>query len=647
MTDTTRVEPGPGPYDDRVVFDIETDGLLRDLTKVHLLTIKLPAESTVAFRRNSEMDNIEEGLRALMAYASRGGLVVGHNIINFDIPAIKKVYPWFDLPQRQVFDTLVFSRLRHADFSDIDPKLIKAGLLPKSLYGSHKLEAWGHRLGTLKGEYTGDTRIADEAERKARKWAEWNPDMEAYGIQDCEVTDSLFRYLDPQSYSQRAIELEHKVRYIVSRQERYGVQFDVEKAAQLYAALAARREELHRKLRETVPGAYWPDGKVFTPARDNKARGYVAGAAIQKIRWEDYNPDSSRHTVRYFKTRYGWEPDSFTETGDPKLDAEVMTGLNYPEAPLLAEYDLVQKRIGQLAEGQQAWLKQVRADGRIYGSVNTNGAVTGRMTHSSPNLAQVPKVGTMHGKECRELFGPPPGMVQVGCDASSLELRDLAHYVARWDGGAYAKAVVEGTEEDGTDVHSLNTKALGMEPQKVYVILGRSMKGRNCGKTFIYAWLYGAGDAKIGRIVGQSQSHGKRLKESFLRKSPALKQLKDAVAHACKTYGHLLGLDGRILHVRSAHAALNTLLQSAGAVVMKQALVILDEDLQSRGFVPGVDYEFMLNVHDEFQLAALQEIAHEIGKAAQSAIRRAGEHFNFRCPLDGQYKVGQNWADTH
>jgi hypothetical protein len=642
-----------------IVFDIETNGLLDELDRIHLLTVCRGVGMIDVYRRNETEDTIAEGLRNLMESVEWAGEVIaGHNVIAFDIPAIKKVYPWFAVPESSVFDTLVFSRLKFPDLFPFDVKAKLKGTLPGKLAGRHSLEAWGYRLGAMKGEYEGDPLLmfrlmgagmspaAAEKEMKRRKWEAWNPAMEEYGVQDAVVTRKLLDHLNPERYSPEALALEHRVQWIVQRQVRHGFHFFEDKAIDLYGTLTARRSELARTLKDTVPGAYWQDGKVFTPKRDSKAHGYVEGAPLSKIKWEAFNPTSRCHIVRFLTKTYGWQPMKFTDGGDPAMDDEVLSALDYPEAKLLAEYFMVEKRIGQLAEGDEAWMKRVRND-RIHGDVNTNGAVTGRMTHSRPNLAQVPKVGTPYGAECRALFGPRPGYVQVGADASGLELRCLGHYMARWDDGAYARAVVEGSSEDESDVHSLNTKAIGLEPKKVYTLSGTTSKGRDFGKRFIYAFIYGAGDAKIGQIVGKSRGYGTKLRAMFLKKTPALKKLIDAVQSKAKTTKTLRGLDGRTLHIRSSHSALNTLLQSAGALVMKQALVFLDDSLQAAGHKPGVDYEFVANVHDEWQIECRKEIADEVGRTAVASIRRAGDHFEFRCPLDGEAKQGASWADTH
>ena len=331
---------------------------------------------------------------------------------------------------------------------------------------------------------------------------------------------------------------------------------------------------------------------------------------------------------RMLSSLYGWKPTEFTDAGTVKMDETTLEGLKYPEVPLLIEYLTVEKRLGQLSEGKQAWFKAVKADGRVHGRVNQNGAVTGRMTHSSPNMAQVPSSTSLYGPECRALFGVPKGKLQVGADASGLELRCLAHFMGRWDGGAYSKVILDG------DVHTTNQHAAGLE-------------SRNDAKTFIYAFLYGAGDAKIGSIVGKGAKRGAELKAQFLKGLPALDSLIKAIQQTVRKQGYLKGLDGRRVHVRSAHAALNTLLQGAGAIVMKKALVLLDERLQENGLIPGLNYEFVANVHDEYQLEVDEELAETVGAAATDAIFRAGQHYGFRCPLAGEFKVGNNWHDCH
>jgi DNA polymerase I len=291
-------------------------------------------------------------------------------------------------------------------------------------------------------------------------------------------------------------------------------------------------------------------------------------------------------------------------------------------AQLVKEYLLIQKRIAQV----ESWLEAVKDDGRVHGKVITNGAVTGRMTHSSPNMAQIPNAGSVYGHECRECWTVDEGNVLVGCDASGLELRMLAHYMKDKE---YTDAVTKGSSKDGTDVHTKNQKAAGLQT-------------RDQAKTFIYAFLYGAGPAKIGSIVGGSAKEGQKLIDAFLKATPSLQTLRNTVAkYASK--GFVPGLDGRKIWVRSEHAALNSLLQGAGAIVMKQALVLLDERIRKL----KLRAKFVANVHDEFQIECHREDAELLGSTAKQCIIDAGVHFNLRCPLDGEYKIGRNWKETH
>jgi DNA polymerase I-like protein with 3'-5' exonuclease and polymerase domains len=591
------------------IFDLETNGLLDEVTKIHCLVIK----NTETGEVSSYVDDaIEGGLRILQKSAVP---IVGHNIIRYDIPVIKKLYPWFGVRQSLVLDTLVLTRLIHTNIKDTDAKLLKLGKLPGKLFGSHSLAAWGHRLGNYKGDYDGG-------------WETFSQEMLDYCVQDVEVTAHLFRTLQDANYPQMAIDLEHQVAWLMGKQERNGFHFNEKAAAELYATLSQRRGELDRELRDYF-GSWVVQLPDFIPKRDNKTLGYKANVPVKKSKEVLFNPSSRDHIANRLTTLYGWEPKDFTDGGKPQVDEVILSKLEYPPCKLLTEYLLVQKRISQLAEGDQAWMK-LSKNGKIHGSVNTNGAVTGRATHAYPNISQVPAGRAPYGKDCRSLFGVPEGWTLVGADASGLELRCLAHFMAKYDGGSYGKVLLEG------DIHTENQKAAGLS-------------SRDQAKTFIYGFLYGAGDAKIGSIVNGTASEGKRLKGKFLRSLPALGRLSEAVKEAAKR-GFLIGLDGRRLHIRSSHAALNTLLQSAGALVCKKWLVILEEELQSAGLKHGWDgdYAFCAWSHDEVQIACRNpDIATKVANLATSCVPKAGEYFNFRCPLAGEAKMGVTWHDTH
>ncbi len=590
-----------------LVFDIETDGI-ENYTVIHTMTILDTA--TQEYERY-DLKAVPQGIKRL----ANADIIIGHNVIGYDIPVIKKLYPWFT--HRKVLDTMVWSRLAFADIKEIDFNNCQKWQMPKKLIGSHSLESWGFRLRVYKDNFG-----------KTTDWKTWSQEMSDYCEQDVRVTYQLLQVLQKKNISAEALELEHQVATVVQRQVKHGFLFDIPKAEKLYATLIARKDELTKEL-QTVFKPWYVKVKEVLPKKNNSKRGITAGCPYTNIKLVEFNPASRHHVAYQLKKLYNWKPKEFTPNGEPKIDDEVLETLDYPEAKLLAEYFMVNKRLGQLADGDKGWLRLVKPDSRIHGGVITNGAVTGRMTHTNPNIAQVPKASDKvpYGKQCRELFHVAPGYKQVGCDASGLELRCLAHYMARYDGGAYGKVILEG------DIHTVNQVAAGLPT-------------RDDAKRFIYAYLYGAGDEKIGEIIGKGKKEGRKLKKQFLEKTPALRQLKEAITTAIEKKGYLVGLDGRHLKIRSAHAALNTLLQSAGALVMKKALVILDTELQ-RQYIPGQDYEFCANIHDEWQIEVREELAATVGQMAADAIFKAGDYFKFRCPLAGEYKIGNNWMETH
>ncbi|GBG55173.1 DNA polymerase [Sporomusaceae bacterium FL31] len=680
-----------------LLFDLEANGLLETITKIHCVTISkvnvtpeelysLPPEELIerfkaGIKTKYRPDEVPEALKRIQKALNYGEPICGHNIINYDTEAMHKVYPEFFKVLREqchlVYDTLVLSRLIYSNIKDLDAPLLRSGKLPGKLYGSHSLRAWGHRLGVLKGDF------ALHTEEDEDMWAIFTEEMLEYNFQDVVVTEHLAGRIFSKKYSEIAIRLEHEIQWLMCQQQRNGFPFDTAKALVLEEVLRVRLEELKAVLMDAAPPI--PD-KDFIPKRDNKKMGYVAGQAVK--RFKKFNPNS-RQMLEYIITKHykyrPEEPDLYNVSDELKQqcssEEELMyailrmglplkideTTFNFikedPEAPeelqqlavLFEEYFTVTKRIGQLVDGKQGWLKNVKEDGNIHGSVNPNGAVTGRATHSSPNIAQVPKVqfggdkqplkGSegKYGYDCRELFTVPEGWYQAGVDASGLELRCLAHFLYPYDSGYYAEAVVFG------DVHTLNQEAAGLPT-------------RDNAKTFIYAWLYGAGDAKIGKIVKGDKLVGKRLKAAFLSKNPAIANLKKAIETALVAEMYrgrvrkwrkkwLKGLDGRQLHVRYLHAALNTLLQSAGALICKKWLVETERILvEEKGLAHGWDGDFCICawVHDEFQAACRsEEIAKVVVETAQEAMRRTQEFFGFRVQLDTDGKIGKNWAECH
>ena len=598
-----------------LIFDIETDALLDSLTAIHCMVI-LDAETGQVFNCKNMKNSLTDGeylsIEAGISMLQDADEISGHNIVKFDIPAIQKVYPKFN-PKGKIFDTLLTSKLVYPDIGEIDDRNIRKGRFPKKLRGKYSLKAWGYRLGELKGEYC----------EQEDCWAEWSIDMQRYCEQDVMVTKKLFDLLRSKSISEEAIKLEHQFAQIIFNQEQRGVYFDKVKAVELAAQLTEEKIKLEHKLKETFPNEIKEE--TFIPKVNNSKRGYIKGEPFVKKIEIEFNPASRQMIADRLIKKYNWKPKKLSPTGLPVIDEEVLEELNFEEAPLLKEYFLVIKTLGQLADGKNAWLKLIEADGAIHGRVDTIGAVTGRCTHNSPNLAQVPAVGGFMGKECRELFRAREGYKLVGTDASGLELRCLAHYM---NDEEYTHEILNG------DIHTKNQLAAGLPT-------------RNNAKTFIYGFLYGAGDAKIGSITGKGAKEGKAIKERFLKSLPKLKKLTDGVKHKIKTRGYLKGIDGRILKVREQYKGLNVLLQSAGAIVMKKALCILNDDIKAKGWKINEDIAFVLNVHDEYQAEVKPELVEEYKVMAVEAIRKAGEYFGFRCPLTGEAKVGDSWYDTH
>lgn len=596
-----------------LLFDIETDGFLENVTKIHCLVIKDTKDNKVYTYRGSAPYEMEEGLDHLTC----GDVVVGHNIIKYDLPVIEKLYPLAKVPLEKIVDTLVLSRLIWPNIGEWDSKLVHNGTLPGKKWGSHSLEAWGYRLEKMKGEYiTWFKEQAGDDYKPGDEWLHFNGEMLDYCIQDVEVTQALYDRAIAKEYSPAAIKLEHETAYVCARMERSGWPFNVAKAGELYGELAGQRQVILDKMKET-----------FEPEVIKRVSEKTGKQLKDKV--IEFNPSSRQQIGERLIRKYGWKPKEYTPNGQPKIDETILKALPYPEAQELADYFMLEKRIGQIAEGDNAWLKLER-DGHIHGSYNTNGAVTGRATHQSPNLAQVPSVRSPYGPECRGLFTVRPGFKLVGADLSGLELRCLAHYMFKWDNGEYAEEVVNG------DIHTKNQTAAGLPT-------------RDNAKTFIYSFLYGAGDDKIGSVVGAGAKEGKRLKEAFLSATPALARLRDAVVTASKR-GYLIGLDGRKLHVRSEHAALNTLLQSAGALISKQWLIEIDKAASAKGLKYGWDGDWVMLgwIHDEVQLGFTAKGDYEeFGQMVVEAARTAGKVFEFKCPIDAEFKSGQTWYDTH
>jgi len=575
-------------------FDIETDGL--KATKIHCICAMLNDDEPTVYNFIGE-DNVRQFEEWLLSEDVR--TIVGHNIIGFDIPTLRLVsgFKW-DFAVR---DTLVLSRLANP-----------------SLDGGHSLRNWGNKLGNFKDDYDGG-------------WETYSTEMLKYCQQDVRVTKVLYRHLEKQleDVEEQAIDLEHEVFRIIKGQEDNGMSFDEVKAFNLLAELKEKVLTIEDKVHERFkPLPTFVELTVLKNPKRKDGTNSVAyqkqldrGAFFQRSVWgymdyPTFNLASRQQVARHLQ-HFGWKPKKFTDKGSIIVDEKALAGVDIPEAQLILEYFTISKRVAMV----KSWIEAVdEGDSRVHGRVNSCGAVTGRMTHSKPNLAQVPASYSPYGKECRELWIVPKGKKLVGMDASGLELRMLAHYM---DDKDYTEEILNG------DIHTANQVAAGLQ-------------SRDSAKTFIYAFLYGAGDGKIGEVVGGTAKDGKKLKADFLNNTPSLRKLRGDVRQRSEK-GWLRGLDGRKLWIRSPHLALNTLLQSAGAIVMKQALILLEK----YAILYNIDYKFVLNVHDEIQSEVREDQAEQFGQLAVSCMQRAGEDFNLNCRLDGEYKVGETWEQTH
>lgn len=598
----------------RLIFDIEGDGLLDTVTRIHCIAAVDPDTGE---RLDWKPDQLSDAYSTLQS----ANTLYAHFGIGYDYRALDKV-AGVRFPTSVEQDTVVAARLIHPDLKTSDTSLVRRGVLPGNLHGSHKLEAWGRRLNCHKAAYEGP-------------WDVWSPEMHDYMIQDVEATYALWKHLDLDKQSQQALTLEHRIARVCNEMTAAGWPFDRDKAVALHAQMQTEYAALERELVAEF-GTWQEIDKVFVPKRDNARFGYKAGVEVTKYKDVTFNPTSRQHIFKKLM-ELGWKPEVFTDSGLPRVDDAVLETLadDFPPATKIARYLMLSKRLGQLADGNQAWLRVLGPDGLIHASYNPNGAVTGRASHFNPNIAQVPALKNRKGgiqpfgRECRELFHVPEGWVQLGADMSGLELRCLAHYLAPMDGGEYARVLLEG------DIHSFNQRAAGLP-------------ARDMAKTFIYAWLYGAGAAKIGKIVNGTAAQGRALIEQFLEAVPAVATLKGKVANNVGIEGQLRGLDKRLLPIRSEHAALNTLLQSAGAVLCKQ-WVCDAYDTCSQSYTPGWsgDFVFLGWIHDEIQIAVRQGLEDKVGEIVTTCAKEAGKPFGFRVPLASEYKTGRSWADCH
>lgn len=596
-----------------VFIDIETDGLLFDLTRTWVVVCKTSTDILTFYPHDNEED-----VQALNDLLSEATTIVGHNIMMFDLPVLNKLYG-ISYDYNKIFDTLIVSRLLKPDRES-----------------GHSLKEWGIKLKLFKGDHKDFTKYSTE--------------MLDYCINDVNVTEVLYDYLTTkelpiyQPKITRAVKLEHDFAYIIQKQINAGFTLDVDKCTKLYIELESEYSSLYNDIKSLMPKLkddthylkIKKEGKLFSESETSYSYYRTKDKLVVKeFKFEDPNPTSRKQIIDLFIGKYDWKPKHFTENMSPNIDEKVLSSLSYPEAIKLSRLFRLQKQMGMIKNKNGGWLNYVKDNNRVHGMVHTNSTNTGRCSHSLPNLAQVDKKDL----RMREVWVPQPGWKLVGVDASGLELRMMGHYLAIYDKGAFGHEVIQG------DIHTLNQKSSGLLT-------------RNAAKTLIYALIYGGGDIKLGTIYatdhnlsGLSEAKlehlGSQVREKLFTNligyKEILKTLKQVLIHR----KYLIGLDGRPLFPRKVYSAFNLLLQSAGAIVMKQALITMFNYFTRHGYKHGIDYNYVANVHDEVQFECRPDIADELSKLAVQSIRDVKQELNLNIDLDGEAKIGNNWSQTH
>ena len=597
-----------------LIFDLESDGLYDAVSKIHCLVIyDIQSGRTFSYG--------PDAIGNAIAHLDSADVLIGHNILFYDIPVLKKLHGT-DFKAR-VIDTLICTRLiwPKETLYDLDDEQYQE--VPPKLKGSASLKAWGYRLADQKIEF--------------QDFTEYSQEMLDYCIQDVRVTEKLWNHIINQKYPESALVLEHDFAQKINEQIRTGIPFDVDRCLDLVDDLRSKKQKLENELTTLFPPL--KRSEIFTPKVNNKKRGYVKGVPFEKVSYDEFNPGSRKQIIERLFNKYKWVPEGKTEKGNPKLDDDVLEKLPFPEAKTLGEYMLINKRLGQIADGNNAWLKLVKNDtGRIHGDVITNGTITGRCSHRNPNCSQVVANGKPYGKQCRSLFHAPYDWDLIGVDAKALELRCLAGYLALWDEGEYAAMVIN----PEVDIHTYNQEQFGVA-------------NRDISKRLLYGMLYGCGAAKAGTIIDPNEKNETKLKRmgrdainGFMKGVPALKKLKDQIEETISSRGYLIGLDRRILHCRSSFKGLNVLLQSAGGILMKQVVVNIHNNIENNLNMPhGNNWEQLLMIHDEVQLTCNKKYTEKIREQAMIAFPQAQEFFNFRCKIEGDSCIGSTWAETH
>lgn len=618
----------------RIAFDIETDGL--NATKLHSLVLHdLDSKQLLSCADQDGYASLADGVKLLKS----ARLLVGHNILKFDIPTIERLYSV--KLKAGVYDTLIAARTAYPDVMLFD----YTTNLPKNIWGRHGLKAWGLRIGELKSSFGED----DE-----RAWESWSKEMQDYCEQDVRVTVALYDWLQNEQLTTEALKIEHTLARYLLAQETNGFPFNIDKAQEL--ALHLEQEEARLLVELKSYFGMWVKRGEYVIPKTNRGRigdkkstlfTIAKGCSYCKMEVHEYSggPDQTKLAL---KRLYNWEPNIVKKRKRLKGEMEVvveeegtdeatLSKLDFPAIPSLIKYNNVRKIRGMLEKGKNAWIKLYNpATNCIHGQVTQNGTVTHRATHQRPNISQVPSGKRPYGKEARELFYAPMGWKVVGTDASGLELRMLAHYMYPHDHGAYGNEILNG------DIHTMNQKAAGLA-------------SRNLAKSFIYGFAYGAGAAKLGSIVDPTAEErqqailGNNLKNKFLKSLPALATIIEMCKEEATENGYVLSIDGRKTYVKSPHKALNCLLQSSGSIVVKKWITIIYEKLVKQYGAPSWNglWTPLSYSHDDIIIAVRDEYVEEIQKIKLDSIKEAGVALGVTIRMDGESKIGTTWYEVH
>ena len=629
----------------RVAYDIEADGFLDDwtdqkYTQVHCIVLRdIDTGEVRCYHEAEHITPRHGGLLDALVVLSQAELRVAHNGLGYDEVVLREL--GFKSTKR-CFDTLVMSHMLWPEIKHADKALRKhrartgGAEFPSDMIGRHSLESWGHRFGVFKGAFS--------------EFAVFTQEMLDYCIQDTAITVLLFKHeqekISAVGHSQRSIDIEHKFAEVLARQMRAGIHFDQEGAEALWREWEGELIQIDERLTAGVEP--WVEHYV-TPKRK-----------IAKTRVKQFNPNSRLQVARLYEERYGHKFSEETEGGGWAINEGVLKSLTLRKLPFAEDIErrfLLQKRISTLATTEKglSWIAAVKSDGRVHPYINHHGTVTSRCSHSRFNISGVPRNSSPYGRECRALFTATPGWIMVGGDAKGLELRMFAHFLHPYDGGQYAETVLQG------DPHSVHQSYFGFVDDD-------SMSGRDRTKTAFYAWLYGGGSEKLGRIsvdgikyVTQPQAIrlGKDLVAHLETRWPGLLDLKKALNIHLTGMSHpkfrtplirpwVRSLDGRVLKCRSQHSSLNLAFQGGGAVVMKLATILADEYIQKQGPVWREDYMFVIHAHDELQAdCRTQAVADIVQEAIEWAIPEAGRQLNLKVALAADVQQGTNWSETH